>query len=213
MLPGLRNGLSGNGLAGSSMPGGSMQLGGMPSGSMQLGGMSGSGLVPMQPPADMMPTPGQQEPLAAQGVSGGGVTPQHVQMVGAAIVHYARELGIGEHKIQSFLGRSPPEQVALFRNLHLLVQQARAKQLAGGGGGGSLPLMPPPMPAPAAMVPPPMPAPMMPQPMMPPPMGMAGMGGMGGGLGGGLPPMPLPQRAQAAPPSSQYANMFSEMFD
>ena len=39
-------------------------------------------------------------------------------MVGATIVRYARELGIGEHKIASFLARTPAEQLALFRTLH-----------------------------------------------------------------------------------------------
>ena len=52
----------------------------------------------------------------------------HVQMVGAAIVHYARELGIGEQKIQGFLAKPPTEQLSLYRTLH----QARAYSMPAG---------------------------------------------------------------------------------
>ncbi|KAL4444584.1 hypothetical protein ABPG77_002401 [Micractinium sp. CCAP 211/92] len=115
-----------------------------------LGPSSGPapGMVPVQPPPGMMPNPGMLPrdgggPLGGPGgamMQNGGPPadalpsaagqpgPEQMRMVGATIVRYARELGIGEHNIPSFLARTPAEQLALFRTLHQLVQQARARQ-------------------------------------------------------------------------------------
>ena len=183
---------------------------GMGGGLVPTPGLALPGQAPLGAAALMpgLPLGGVGVPLAPAGppLEAGGQASQ-LQLVGAAIVHYARELGIGEHKIQSFLSCPPEEQVKLYRTLHQLVRQARARQqqqlqavlaqqaatppappglagLPGGLGLGPAPLAPPQLAPPAGMPP--------------------------------LPPMPLPSLAEMAEqpaPGGQYASLFSEMFD
>ncbi|KAI7836839.1 hypothetical protein COHA_009292, partial [Chlorella ohadii] len=146
------------------------------------------------------------EPTASAGVA------QQLQLVAAAIVHYARELGIGEPKIQSFLACPPDEQLKLYRTLHQLVLQARSRQQQQLQAAvlaqqqqqqQQQQQLAPPMPAlglgPGPMGGVPQVPPMAP-PMQLPPMPMQ------------LPPMPLDTMPQPAG-AGQYANLFSEMFD
>ncbi|KAL4853046.1 Chromatin structure-remodeling complex protein BSH [Chlorella vulgaris] len=208
-------GLLTNGLMGSGMEGGLLA-------SSSLVPVPVGGMVPVMgqhpqqqlheqqqllPPGMVpQPLPPQQQAMVPQPAAGPGPpgASQQGQMLAAAIVQFARELSMGEQKIQAMLRRPPKEQVTLFRTLHQLVQQARARQqqqqqpqpqqlgegmvLHGqlGGMGGPPPVpVPVPVPALATDMLPPMPAP--------------------------LPaaPMPPPQ----AQPAHQFANLFSEMFD
>ncbi|KAL4436576.1 hypothetical protein ABPG75_003715 [Micractinium tetrahymenae] len=201
--------------------------------------------APLGGPGGSLPQPGG--PLALSGAPAPADTPsaaagppvEQMRMVAAAIVHYARELGIGEHKIASFLARTPAEQLALFRTLHQLVQQARARQQEaaaaaglgapgmGAGPSGGLPGMPsgppglglgPGLAGPPGMGYPPQQQQLAPMAMAPPPMpqplGGPGLGPPLGGQGLGMPPMPLrAEEPPAPPPAGQFANLFSEMFD
>jgi hypothetical protein len=198
--------LMAGGTLGAAVGGAGLVPGGMP---------AGAGLAPLvgqQQQASMLlgmvPTPGgpggtlppPQPVLSSAGLGQAptaGVPPsQQAQMVAAALCHYARELSMGEDKIRAMLSRPPADQLALFRTLHQLVQQARARQqeqleaaMAAAqpppGGGLSLP----PMPVPAHDALPPMPM-----------------------------PMPIAAQQHEVPslqqqPQSQFANLFSEMFD
>ncbi|EFN56475.1 hypothetical protein CHLNCDRAFT_145151 [Chlorella variabilis] len=194
---GVGGALFGNGMGGAlmSMGGGSgvvpvlQQQQQLPPGMVPTGSGPIGGGMPQQPslvPQQSLPPQGplqaaRQVPPAAQ-----------VHMVGGAIVHFARELNMKEDKIRAMLSRTPQEQLSLFRTLHQLVQQARARQqqqletaamlaaqVQQGVGAGL-----PPMQAPA----------------LPPEM---------------LPPMPMPlpaPREQQHQPVNQFSEMFSEMF-
>ena len=143
-----------------------------------------SGTGPMLP--NMVPTPAAPPGLDLAAAA------QQAQLVAAAIIRHARELGIGEHKIQSFLTLPPVEKIKIYRTLQQLVQQARARQQEQLQ---SAVLMQ------AAAPPPPQQVPMQEAP--------AALPGMP------LPPLPLPPQEQMAQPAaaSQFANLFSEMFD